>query len=353
VNENSLSGLKEFQEAEATLDKWNKKLRSETAGSSISASPDLRKSLLQRSLASKLKDRSESGSLSTYKTAKSSLGSYVTALSGSQQFKDFQQRFRRTENAPRLPPLPIIVKSPPDHQLLQGADQLYACLKALQNKSDQKAFDTLIELVFKEIVNSTPTGLLLSDLIASKPFARMRKLLACLQQQEHPPRNGSETITSLDGLVEDVVAYIESMDIEPNTFSEATCNVPSFKNRISFWLYMFASGKQHLHHLIPQFWLQYHRPFQTKWMQHLDKRGILQDEWNELEWSGRGQHVEYAPEEENLIPLEARGVLGNGATGVVERVKCRRIMLARKTIRCHRRLTKEEAVIEVEHLHRL
>lgn len=74
-----------------------------------------------------------------------------------------------------------------------------------------------------------------------------------------------------------------------------------------------------------------------------------------MDWSGRGQHVEYSLNErlhveELLIP---HGVIGHSTTAVVEKVRCKRIMLARKKIRCNWRLTPEKAIEEVAQLQRL
>ncbi|KAF2128921.1 kinase-like protein [Dothidotthia symphoricarpi CBS 119687] len=93
--------------------------------------------------------------------------------------------------------------------------------------------------------------------------------------------------------------------------------------------------------------------FSSRWLDHLKSRGLLLDPQYELNWSGRGQHVEYDPKDEGSIPLTTEKILGHSATAIVDSVKCRRIRLARKKIRCTRRLTKEAVIVEVEHLHRL
>lgn len=93
--------------------------------------------------------------------------------------------------------------------------------------------------------------------------------------------------------------------------------------------------------------------FSSEWLQHLSSRGIILDVSQALDWSGRGQHVEYSPDEEASIPLRVEKTLGHSATAIVHSVMCRRIRLARKTIKCDRRLKKETAVTEVEHLQRL
>ncbi|KAF2002636.1 kinase-like protein [Amniculicola lignicola CBS 123094] len=91
----------------------------------------------------------------------------------------------------------------------------------------------------------------------------------------------------------------------------------------------------------------------SEWMAHLRQKGILLDPMEALDWSGKGQHVEYEPSEENQIPLKVERTIGHSATALVESVMCRRIRLAQKRIRCNRRLTPYDAVVEVQHLQRL
>lgn len=93
--------------------------------------------------------------------------------------------------------------------------------------------------------------------------------------------------------------------------------------------------------------------FSSEWLRHLHSRGILVDPKDELDWSGRGQHVEYKSGEETSIPLQVKRVLGYSASAIVESVQCRRILLARKTVKCNRRLTREDVITEVENLQRL
>ncbi|KAH7088858.1 kinase-like domain-containing protein [Paraphoma chrysanthemicola] len=91
----------------------------------------------------------------------------------------------------------------------------------------------------------------------------------------------------------------------------------------------------------------------SKWLKFLDERGILVGPEEELNWSGKGQHVEYGPEDETIIPLKSEKILGHSHTAIIDSVRCRRIRLARKKIACNRRLKKEEAIAEVEHLTKL
>jgi serine/threonine protein kinase len=71
----------------------------------------------------------------------------------------------------------------------------------------------------------------------------------------------------------------------------------------------------------------------------------------ELNWSGKGQHVEYKIGE--AIPLDVIKTIGHSATALVEAVRCRRILLARKSIQCNRYVKLPQLISEVEHLHRL
>ncbi|KAH7120969.1 kinase-like domain-containing protein [Dendryphion nanum] len=93
--------------------------------------------------------------------------------------------------------------------------------------------------------------------------------------------------------------------------------------------------------------------FSSDWLKYLLSRGVILPADEELNWSGKGQHVEYDIEQANEIPLTFERVLGHSAMALVESVLCRRIRLARKKIKCHRRLQKKEVIKEVEHLQRV
>ncbi|KAF2466219.1 kinase-like protein, partial [Lindgomyces ingoldianus] len=75
----------------------------------------------------------------------------------------------------------------------------------------------------------------------------------------------------------------------------------------------------------------------------------------ENDWSGRGEHVEFNKSEkkeiQKILPIEQ--LLGTSNYAVVESVRCKRIYLARKTIRCGKHFTKEQAIDEVAHLHKV
>jgi serine/threonine protein kinase len=75
----------------------------------------------------------------------------------------------------------------------------------------------------------------------------------------------------------------------------------------------------------------------------------------EQNWSGRGQHVEFKKDEEGKVNelLAFQRSLGSGVSGMVDKVKCGRIFLARKTISTARRFTKNQAIEEVAHMTRL
>lgn len=87
----------------------------------------------------------------------------------------------------------------------------------------------------------------------------------------------------------------------------------------------------------------------------MSKRKLLVPKFDETNWSGRGQHVEFQPDEKPVIDklLFHQGVLGHSATALVDKVRCRRITLARKSIQCSYRIKREEMIEEVAHLQRL
>lgn len=82
---------------------------------------------------------------------------------------------------------------------------------------------------------------------------------------------------------------------------------------------------------------------------------LILDSFNEKDWSGRGQHAEFDPDEKHKLRriLQFDSVLGTTKNALVESVKCKRILLARKTIRCSHRISRETAIKEVVHLQRL
>ena len=81
------------------------------------------------------------------------------------------------------------------------------------------------------------------------------------------------------------------------------------------------------------------------------QKGLMLPQDKELNWSGKGQHVTFAGGE--AVPVQLLAHLGASMTAVVEKVQCRRVVLARKTMRCTRNYTVTDALREVEHLHRL
>jgi hypothetical protein len=80
----------------------------------------------------------------------------------------------------------------------------------------------------------------------------------------------------------------------------------------------------------------------------LQDKDLIQPFDKELNWSGKGQHVIFYPREK--VPLEFLAHLGASISARVEKVLCRRIALARKTMRCTRNWTITDALCEVHHL---
>ncbi|KAI9774079.1 MAG: hypothetical protein M1840_005172 [Geoglossum simile] len=91
------------------------------------------------------------------------------------------------------------------------------------------------------------------------------------------------------------------------------------------------------------------------YLELVEERGLSLPIDQEVNWSGReagmGQHVEFKPADE--LPLEVLHAIGSSLTAKVDKVRCRRILLARKSMKCTRKLKLEEVVKEVEHLQKL
>ncbi|KAF2808734.1 kinase-like protein [Mytilinidion resinicola] len=88
----------------------------------------------------------------------------------------------------------------------------------------------------------------------------------------------------------------------------------------------------------------------------LQSIGLLPvDASTEKDWCGRGQHAEFRTNEKDKLQkiLKRQKLLGSTPNAVVESVKCRRILLARKTVNCNERFTREMAIQEVAHLQKL
>lgn len=83
----------------------------------------------------------------------------------------------------------------------------------------------------------------------------------------------------------------------------------------------------------------------------LTQQKLVEAKEVEVNWSGRGQHVEFEPNDK--IPLQLERAIGHSATAIVESVRCRRIRLARKSIRCRRGVKLEDLIREVSYLHNL
>lgn len=86
----------------------------------------------------------------------------------------------------------------------------------------------------------------------------------------------------------------------------------------------------------------------SAYLKALQDRELILGPGFELNWSGYGQHVEFPAGE--TVPLEHIDNLGSSASAIVDRVRCRRIVLARKTMRCPRKWAQADALNEVEHL---
>jgi serine/threonine protein kinase len=83
----------------------------------------------------------------------------------------------------------------------------------------------------------------------------------------------------------------------------------------------------------------------------LRDNGLMPPPGSEINWSGKGQHVEFSSTEE--IPIQVLSHLGSSISATVDKVQCKRIILARKMMRCTKNWKAVHALREVEHLHKL
>lgn len=93
------------------------------------------------------------------------------------------------------------------------------------------------------------------------------------------------------------------------------------------------------------------RRLHNDYYQGLRSRQIFQPFDKELNWSGKGQHVTFAPQDD--VPLVFLSHLGSSLTAKVDKMLCRRIALARKMMRCTRQWKITDALDEVYHLQNL
>ncbi|KAJ8111423.1 hypothetical protein OPT61_g5976 [Boeremia exigua] len=168
---------------------------------------------------------------------------------------------------------------------------------------------------------------------------------AALRQQLLPLLNGN--LTSLASLLKGLMSSMQSfLNVQ---------NAGQLEMKISAHIYRFAHelslGKNN--DVVASELNAIYGAFSKEWLTRLKEKGLILAPEEELDWSGRGQHVVFNIYEKPHIPLQHLRELGYGASGVVDQVRCRRINLARKKIRCTKELTREEAAAEVAHLQRL
>ena len=264
----------------------------------------------------------------TFASAQSTLASYVTAPSGPRHVWELRIQHRKA------------VKTPTDGNTSPTAF----------DEPDQDFFEMLVSTVFQEILDYAYTiPFLLLDVRDAKVAIRKQLLPLCGPVSSKDATDANLVQAVINGVMAEI-GILRNGQVSVGTDRELMIK-GDLQHQISCRVYEFANLQAHLHHLVPKRYWETPQVFSSAWLQYLATRGITASDT--LDWSGRGQHAEYEVGDDEQIPLESRGVLGHGATGIVERVKCRRIMLARKTIQFSRRLTKEQAVTEVQHLQRL
>jgi hypothetical protein len=313
-------------------------------------------------------------SLISYRTAKSSLASYVTARSvpNSRRATSVRRQFQEGEVLDTLPEDISVVG-----KVERGLSRI------------QKDFDTLVDLVSSWIMghfndsNVDQVALrevihnFLQDQHLTMPRSGEEAALTHHREEENLLEESAATDNRVQGETDDcgsgsvyqlkkASAIEEESSVEP--LGDLIKNLAGYMTRQSDTEAFKFADQKHREILRAQLCIHFDKyrtgtplqpvtipglVFSSEWLKHLRQRGILLEPEHELNWSGRGQHVEYGPHEEPDIPLQLKSTLGHGATAVVESVQCRRILLVRKTIKCSRRLTKEDVVVEVEHLQRL
>jgi hypothetical protein len=94
-----------------------------------------------------------------------------------------------------------------------------------------------------------------------------------------------------------------------------------------------------------------HLKLHDEYVDFLRMENIVQPFDKELNWSGKGQHVTFFQKED--VPLVLLSHLGASITAKVDKMLCRRIAVAKKTMRCSRGSTIKDAAREVYHLQNL
>jgi serine/threonine protein kinase len=205
------------------------------------------------------------------------------------------------------------------------------------------SFWSLIESIEKRLLQRTEKPLL---------FDRSQQAILTLEQDIFWTLvtliGVGSNVTSLEPAIRGVTRCIDTFERRHSSGIDMDAEV--LKLDVAVEIYMYALDTRRLRYLVPNGMFSDGQMSTSEWLLHLHSRDILPTEAHALDWSGRGQHAEYSPDEEPLIPLIGDKVLGSSMSAVVQSVRCRRIQLARKTIRCNKRLTKEMAVTEVAHL---
>jgi serine/threonine protein kinase len=273
-------------------------------------------------------DQVSVASWQTFETALSSIGSYTTASSGPRVISHFGQWTASNTEAwishSNMPWTIAINNSEVNLSEWVSCEPLVSSIESLHGKLDLDARDALRKELLplcdpswnsSTSVKSSFTGLVsrIEQIYSSYPVYRMEQ-------------NGRFRIVPLDKKV--------------------------FAEKAEQLILKYAATQPHLQHFVRVI-LPIYEPFGSQWLQLLQAHNLILDPKEALDWSGRGQHVEYSLQEQESIPLVSKGHLGYGASGIVDRVRCRRIDLARKTIRCIRQLTRGEAAKEVRHLQQL
>ncbi|CAO2652823.1 Nn.00g022340.m01.CDS01 [Neocucurbitaria sp. VM-36] len=303
------------------------------------------------SLASLKKAQFSLSSARSFNTAHSSLASYVTASSGplSTKFTPYNRNLSINMRSVAHGSQPIPTVAP----------------KSRTTFDDIPDFPLVVNAVFSRAIlflNESKLPLPLADQALLRSWVHHALVLAQTSRSEFIAKHDNSTpigvimsllndetlqqYTSSTEVAECILSF-QLADGEEGFHFHNNVERRKLKSDLTFLIVPFLSNSSVTKKWTPT------AVFSSDWLIHLRSRGILLDPKDELDWSGRGQHVEYKLEDADLIPLIQERTLGHSASAIVESVKCRRIRLARKRITCNRRLKKEDAITEVEHLQRL
>lgn len=128
------------------------------------------------------------------------------------------------------------------------------------------------------------------------------------------------------------------------SFCTAPSRLSSTRNSVSTYLSAFSGRHSYRESVITL------NP-ESNFERRIREAGLKPSPLDELDWSGRGQFVEFNAGE--TVPLEYRREISSTSGAIVEEVICRQIRLARKSMICRPESRLKSALEEIRHLRQL